>query len=279
MMELNPAFFTIDVEDYYHRLNPLGKSQISIWEKYDARIDTGLNRIYEILAEKGIKATCFFLGYMAQRHPHLVKEASNRGHEICSHGMYHQPLIYQSPEQFQNDALSSKHLLEDISGKKVRGWRSAGFQLDKHQRCFFDLLCQCGYDYDSSLLPNRRSHQQLFHISEAPYLVETKHGRLMEFPISVVNYLFFKVSMFGGLYLRFFPSWLIDISANRVLREHPLMVYIHPRELDPLQPRIALDPLSYCKRYLNLNSVDKKLKLLIEKTRFETLGEYYDRCL
>ncbi len=277
-----PGLFTIDVEDYYHIIGVRGTPPISAWDSISPRVEIGLTRLFEHLAEHNAKATCFFLGYIARRFPDLVKRAHSLGHEIASHGMYHQEVFKQSPEAFIEDANTSKKILEDTAGVEVKGWRSAGFTIDQNCKWIFDILSQIGYRYDSSLIPNRSKHRFLPNLRNSPFLVETSHGKMVEFPMSVGKMLNHSVCMFGGGYLRFFPLGLISSQADKLLQTKPLMIYIHPRELDKEHPRLKMNPFRYFKSYINLDSVPGKIENLLGKTTYITLDEYYHhyyRCI
>lgn len=274
MKSAHPGFFTIDVEDYYHFIHSSAGHNIEHWDKMPSRVEYGLMALFDILAERGIHATCFFLGYIAKRHPDLVKRAVLLGHEIASHGMYHQIVPGMTRAEFQSEARDSKALLEDISGSKVRGWRCAGFNLDRRAPWFFEELVSAGYQYDSSLLPNRSKHHFFGRIELEPYKISTWNGSIWEFPISVSQICGLQVCMFGGVYLRFFPSKLIENMAAKLLPQYPLNIYIHPREMDISHPRLGMNPVRFIKSYLNLSTVPIKLKTLLGMTNYITLDEY-----
>ncbi|MDD2331905.1 MAG: polysaccharide deacetylase family protein [Candidatus Cloacimonetes bacterium] len=274
-MQVNqPGFYSIDVEDYYHILDVKGTPSLKSWDLIPSRVEKGLYAHFDLLDSCQAKATCFFLGYIARRFPALVKEALKRGHEVASHGMYHSVVARQGKERFIQDASSSKKLLEDISGSEVLGWRAAGFSFDKSCPWYFESLAQCDYKYDSSLLPNRRKHQIVPGIRDAIFEIDTTHGKLFEIPISVARLACLKISMFGGCYLRFFPRSLISVKADEVLRTRPLLIYIHPRELDMEHPKIEMNPLRRFKSYVNLESVEAKLRELLSKTKYIRISDY-----
>lgn len=275
MSPKHPVIFTIDVEDYYHILDVSGTPEISDWDRIPSRVEYGFNRLLDLLASRDQQGTMFFLGYIARRFPDLVKRAREYGHEIASHGMYHTMVSRQTPTQFATDATDSRKLLEDISGKAVIGWRSAGFSPNLQTPWYFEKLIKSGYKYDSSLIPSRRGHRSMSQIQLAPYPIQTPSGRLWEFPISVTTIAGMHVSMFGGGYLRLFPSWLIAHEARKLRADRPLIVYIHPREMDPGHPKIKMNALRYCKSYINMHSVPDKLHLLLDGSVCITAGDYY----
>lgn len=272
---LHPGFFTIDVEDYYHIIGVSGTPNIDEWDSIQPRVSYGFAKLLELLESRQVKATFFFLGYIAKRFPELVKEAHARGHEIASHGMYHQEVRYQTAADFLEDARESRLLLEDISGTEVLGWRSAGFSVNQDTPWFFEQLLEAGYKYDSSIVPNRTGHKRLFAADAAPAFICTGSGKIYEFPIGVADLGPLQVGMFGGGYLRFFPKQAIGKMAFRTLQSRPLLIYIHPRELDLDHPKIPMNIIRYVKSYINMSSVQAKLNMLLKITHFSTLGEYY----
>lgn len=271
-----PGFLTIDVEDYYHILGVSGTPPVQHWDKLNSRVELGMQKYFELLEQKNIKATLFFLGYIASKHPQLVRKAVELGHEIASHGMYHQQIGILGQKAFYRDALDSRKLLEDISGKQLRGWRSPGFSIGKDTPWFFDTLSEAGYSYDSSITPYNKSHRMLCGGSLRPEFISTQSGKILEFPITVIKIGQLRLSMFGGGYLRFFPYWLISLMKERVLSAYPLTIYIHPRELDPHHPQLEMNLKRKFMSYVNMDSVPAKLEMLLDATNYLTLGDYYD---
>ncbi|MDD4147549.1 MAG: polysaccharide deacetylase family protein, partial [Candidatus Cloacimonetes bacterium] len=240
-MIIKPAFFTIDIEDYYHIIGVRGTPDITSWDQLPSRVEYSLDRLLDLLAEHNVTASLFFLGYIAKRYPHLVKKAMSQGHEIASHGMYHTEVCTQSQSDFFAEALQSRMLLEDICGEAVIGYRGAGFSIDHRNPWFFESLLQAGYLYDSSLVPNRLHHRLIPGVQLYPSKIQTNSGSICEFPIGMAEMAGMKLNMFGGGYLRFFPKPLLIHMAHRTLMKRPLLVYIHPREMDPDHPRISMN--------------------------------------
>ncbi len=267
---------TVDVEEYYHIIGVKGTPPVTAWDSLPARVEIGLNRYFELLAAKEIKATLFFLGYIARKNPGLVRRAREYGHEIASHGMFHREVSMMSSSEFHKDALESRLLLEDISGEAVKGWRSPGFLIPGSTHWFFEKLLEAGYKYDSSVLPLKKSSMGIIGGSFAPCFINCAGGKIYEFPITVVKVLGMNVSMFGGGYLRFFPLKVIARMKDKVLARYPLTIYIHPREIDTEHPHIEMNPLRKFKTYVNLTSVPAKLDMLLDSAKFIRMGDYLD---
>lgn len=274
--EKYPGFMTVDVEEYYHIIGVKGTPPVTAWDSLPARVEIGLNRYFELLAAKEIKATLFFLGYIARKNPGLVRRAREYGHEIASHGMFHREVSMMSSSEFHKDALESRLLLEDISGEAVKGWRSPGFLIPGSTHWFFEKLLEAGYKYDSSVLPLKKSSMGIIGGSFAPCFINCAGGKIYEFPITVVKVLGMNVSMFGGGYLRFFPLKVIARMKDKVLARYPLTIYIHPREIDTEHPHIEMNPLRKFKTYVNLTSVPAKLDMLLDSAKFIRMGDYLD---
>jgi len=224
------SIFSIDVEDWFNLSGTGLEPPPSEWDRLESRVEQNFRSLLELLAEGGGTATCFFVGYFAKRFPHLVREALAAGHEIASHG-YHHRLVYEmSPDEFYEDALATRKLLEDISGRAVHGFRAPAFSVTARTPWFFDKLAEAGYQYDSSVFP---AHHQTGGIATdklAPHSVATSAGTLAEFPITAVRVLGKPVCFFGGGYLRLFPYPVIRTMGHRALREgRPIVLYVHPR--------------------------------------------------
>ncbi|MGH9342633.1 MAG: polysaccharide deacetylase family protein [Terriglobia bacterium] len=207
-------------------------------------------------------ATCFFLGWIAERYPHLVREAVARGHEIASHGYAHRLAYSMTPSEFRADALRSRLLLEDISGSPVIGYRAAGFSSTEAIPWFFSELCASGFLYDSSVFPACRGHGGNPNSPLSPHFVA--ENRLIEFPATVAEVGPARMCFFGGGYLRLFPYAAICHMSKRVLSNGaPLMFYIHPREIDPHHPRLPMPYWRRFKSYVNLRTTEIKISNII----------------
>ncbi|MFH1701177.1 MAG: XrtA system polysaccharide deacetylase [Candidatus Zixiibacteriota bacterium] len=272
------CIFTIDIEDWFHILDIPSAPPFTEWDKLPSRVEKNYYRLLNIFSEKNIKATCFFLGWIAEKYPHLVTESVSRGHEIASHGYGHKLVFEMSEKEFSDDAVKSKKIIEDISGQEVLGYRSAGFSITEKCPWFFDVLIRCGYEYDSSVFPARRGHGGIKTANKAPHLIETPSGKLIEFPISVSKIWGRRMCFFGGGYLRLFPERLINKMAGNVLLDNwPVIFYIHPRDIDPEQPRLPMNFYRRFKSYVNLRGMENKINSLLDRHSWITMNEYIKR--
>lgn len=272
------SVFSVDVEDWFHILDIPFAPSLTEWDKLPSRVEANFNRLLDIFSRKSVRVTCFFLGWIAQRYPHLVKEAVSRGHEIASHGYAHRLAYEMTPREFREDALHSRLLLEDISGSPVRGYRSAGFSTNERTPWFFEQLAGAGYSYDSSVFPVRRGHGGMSGASRAPHLETQAESSIVEFPITVANFVGTSMCFFGGGYLRLFPYWLIRRMAQQVLEAgRPVVFYIHPREIDPWHPRLPMSRLRRFKSYINLHQTEEKILRILDEFPVTTFRELMAR--
>jgi polysaccharide deacetylase family protein (PEP-CTERM system associated) len=269
------SIFSVDVEDWFHILDVRSTPDISKWDSIPSYIEKNFMKLLDMFSETNVQSTCFFLGYVAKRFPWLVKEASARGHEIASHGYAHR-LVYQMTQQeFLKDLLQSKRVLEDLIGQEVRGFRSAGFSVTEKSPWFYDMLIEANYRYDSSIFPAVGGHGGLKTANSSPHLVVTGAGRIIEFPITVSSILRKPFCFFGGGYLRFFPYLLVRQMAHRVLREgRPVVFYVHPREVDPGHPRLAMNLKRRFKSYVNMKGMERKIINILREFKFCTFYDF-----
>ena len=267
--------FSVDVEDWFHILDLPTTPDLADWDALPSRVERDFMSLLDLFEEHQVHVTCFFLGWIGKRFPHLVKDAANRGHEIASHGYAHQLVYQMTPDAFHQDAVQSREILEDISGRSLWGYRSAGFSVTKGTEWFFDKLIEAGYVYDSSIFPAARSHGGLRGGQLGPYWIYRDSGRILEFPVSVTEVMGTPLCFFGGGYLRLFPYPIIRRMAHRVLEDsRPVIFYVHPREIDADHPRLPMNWKRRFKSYVNLKSTRPKVTRLMAEfplTSFEQI--------
>ncbi|HSU59397.1 MAG TPA: XrtA system polysaccharide deacetylase [Bryobacteraceae bacterium] len=271
--------FSVDVEDWFHILGLPGSSTCSEWETFPSRVERNFLRLLDLLDQHLVSSTCFFLGWVAQKYPRLVREAFQRKHEIASHGNKHRLIYEMSRSEFREDASSSRKLLEDISGASVDGFRAPGFSVTPATSWFFETLLEAGFRYDSSVFPARHGHGGMPGAARGPHFI----GELLEFPITVASVLGRPACFFGGGYLRLSPLPVIRAMAAQVLDEgRPIIFYVHPREIDSSQPRLPMPLHRRFKSYVNIASTERKITSLLAEFKFDTFGrlseQYVERA-
>lgn len=266
--------FSCDLEDWFHILDCSIAPRIDEWPGPPLWAERSVHRLLELFAETGVRATFFCLGWVAERVPQLVRQCQEAGHEIGSHGYGHVLAYTVGPRGFHDDIVRSKKILEDITGVEVTGFRSPGFCVRDDNRWVFDAVLEAGYRYDASVFPAHHGHGGLSHANPYPHVIETASGPLIEIPTSTVRVLGRRVCLFGGGYLRISPLPLIRWGIRRLQsRGQPLIVYTHPREIDPNHPRLPMRATRRFKCYVNLDSTMHKLQWLCEHYRFGTMAE------
>jgi polysaccharide deacetylase family protein (PEP-CTERM system associated) len=274
------CIFSVDVEDWFHTLDLSSTPALSRWDFLPSRVEKNFGRLLEIFSEKQVHVTCFFLGWVAQRFPHLVREADRRGHEVASHGYAHRLVYEMTPQEFYEDALTSKKIIEDIVGHPISGYRCPGFSVTKKTPWFFDKLIEAGYAYDSSVFPGPRGHGGLDNGHYAPYWVGSSSEGLVEFPMTTTKVLGVPMCFFGGGYLRLFPSLLIENMTLKVLREgRPVIFYVHPREIDPNHARLPMSLRRKFKSYVNLRTTEPKIRRVLAEFEVSTFRAFIEKHL
>jgi len=271
------SILSVDVEDWFHILGLSSAPGLNEWGSLPSHVESNFMTLLDLFEAGGVKVTCFFLGWVAERYPHLVREAAARGHEIASHGYAHELVFRQGPEEFREDAGKSKLLLEDIAGRAVKGYRSAGFSSTEATPWFFEQLAEAGYIYDSSVFPAAREHGGMKTADIGPHMVPAGSGHIIEFPISVARVMGRPICFFGGGYLRLFPWTIIRRMARKVLSDgRPVLFYIHPREIDPCHPRLPMSLRRRFKCYVNLGTVRRKLEEILKEFDLTTFEDFID---
>jgi len=263
---------TFDIEDWFHILHKYPDDILDRWENYEVRIHNGMDRIFKVLLDNDIKATFFVLGYIARKHPEIIKKIHTLGFEVAAHSDMHKVAYSQSRAEFKEDLLNCIYSIEDITAEKVVSYRAPGFSIKQQNIWAFEVLKELGIEYDSSIFPAIREDGGFENFSEnRPSIVQYNGISIKEFPMSVNTFMGNKFTVTGGGYFRFFPYRLIK---KIVQKSHYTMTYFHPRDFDPKQP--MLDDLSLkrkFKSYYNLESSYIKLKQLIYDFDFIDMRE------
>ena len=269
------CLFTVDVEDWFHIPGSPKGQNVSEWKTLPSYVSNNFRVMLEIFAARKVRVTCFFLGWVAEQYPGLVREAWSQGHEIACHGYSHRLVYEMTPQEFLDDIRKAKHIIEDITGVPVLGYRAPCFSVTKDTPWFFDNLLQAGYRFDSSIFPASRRFGGLKTSNWEPGDIDTPSGQIKEFPITVVRAMGRPMCFFGGGYLRLFPYSLIKKMGIQVLEQgRPIIFYLHPREMDPDHPRLPMSPVARFKSYVNLSTARSKMEMILNDFSFTTFGEF-----
>ncbi len=271
---------TVDVEDYFHVSNFANVVRREDWSNFTGRVETNTRKLLDIFEARDVSATFFVLGWVAERYPSLVRAIDRSGHEIASHGYAH-TLVYQlTPEQFRKDVTRAKKFLEDLSGKPVLGYRAPSFSIVKSSLWALDILGEEGFQYDSSIFPIHHGRYGVPDAHRFPHRCQTSNGKgLIQFPISTLRILGFNIPLGGGGYFRVLPYAVTRRAIQRLnhTEQRPALMYIHPWELDPAQPRMPGPALGRFRHYVNLHKTERKLHRLLHDFSFQGLRWFLDR--
>ncbi len=270
---------TIDVEDYYHVSAFSHQMPVDQWSSRQSRVEGNIDLLLDLLDHAGCKATFFTLGWVAEQQPHVVKRVAGRGHEVACHSWRHRTVFEMTREEFRDDTLRAKRLLEDCSGTPVLGYRAPSFSITSASLWALEVLAELGFTFDSSIFPVKHPNYGIPNSSRAPYRLQTPGGSIVEFPLSTLEFAGLRSPFGGGAYLRFLPYWytrwgirFLNASENR-----PVCVYLHPWELDPEQPRMSGSLTSRIRHYFGLRKTAGKFANLIRDFEFCTLGSLIDQ--
>ncbi len=261
---------TVDFEDWYQGLEiPLER-----WDGFEDRLAISGRRLLDLLAEAGARATFFVLGAVAERHPELVRQIVAGGHEVATHGWSH-TLVYQMPpERFRSELTRSIRLLEDLSGQKIVGHRAPFFSITRDSLWALEIVGAAGLRYDSSIFPVLNYRYGIHDAPRWPHPRPVAGGTLTEFPLTTWRILGRNLPVAGGAYFRLLPYALTRAAFRRANAEgNPVAFYVHPWELDPEQPRIALPWRIALTHYANLGATERRLRRLLGDFRFAPMSE------
>jgi polysaccharide deacetylase family protein (PEP-CTERM system associated) len=246
-------FITFDIEDWFHILDHPETANPTSWDKFESRIDHGVGLILDLMDKHDLKGTFFCLGWIAEKHPHIIKRIDAAGHHIGTHSYYHQLAYEQTEDEYRKDLSDSIKILSDLTGKTI----------DASNLWAFDVMAEEGIKYDSSVFPANRAHGGLPQFTtDQPCRVTTKKGyEIIELPMNTASLLGQKFVFSGGGYFRLLPEWYLK---NLFKSQEYVMTYFHPRDFDAGQPMIpGLSRFRKFKTYHNVNKSYSKLDRLL----------------
>lgn len=268
-----PAAMSIDVEDWFHVENLSHVIKRDTWRTRQLRVERNMERMLQLMASApgGVRATCFVLGWVAERCPALVRRIAAAGHEIASHGYAHELVTSLSPKELRADVERSKSLLEDLTGVPVAGYRAPNFSITDWA---IPVLHDAGFQYDSSLFP-AIAHDRYGKIRGSrpgDAVAEIAPG-FYEIAVSCLPVASRGLPWGGGGYFRVMPYSLFRRGVSRILDAgQPYVFYIHPWEIDPDQPRVSGVPARYrVRHYVGLGRCEQRFTALLADFRWSTL--------
>lgn len=267
--------FTVDVEGFIESnvQSFLINAKYIDKNKENYEIEENTNYLLDILSSMNIKGTFFFLGRMARDIPHLVRKTARAGHEIACHNYEHIRVFGVSKNEFRSKLEYAKNHLEEISGKRVYGFRAPDFSITTSSMWALDVLQELGFIYDSSIYPT--SLHDIYGIREIDPIVHRLQNGLIEFPLSTIKILNKRLPFGGGGYFRLYPLCITKhFIANRNRRGNSCMFYIHPYEVGPVIPRISgISSYRKFRHYYNCEAGSRRLKYILQKFEFTSIIE------
>jgi polysaccharide deacetylase family protein (PEP-CTERM system associated) len=266
---------SVDVEDYFQVEAFASVVNRSSWGDYSSRVERNTERILDLFDERGVKATFFILGWVAERFPRLVRRIIERGHEAACHSYWHRLVYKLSPAEFQQDTVRAKNAIEQAAGSAVYGYRAPSFSITPRSTWALEILAECGFLYDSSVFPIRRALYGFPGAPRGPFRVETNAGGIVEFPMATFRWKSGpNLPVAGGGYLRTLPFWYTKAGVRSAWQEGlPVVCYIHPWELDPAQPRLNASCVSRLRHYNNLSRTEERLRDLLSLDHFTSFRD------
>ena len=244
------------------------------WDVLQSRVEKSTETILTLLDSVNVKATMFILGWVAERHGDMVKQIANAGHEIACHGYSHELISVQSPPKFRDDVRRAKGILEDLTGQPVLGYRAPTFSITKETIWALPILVEEGFLYDSSIVPAVHDSYGIPDANPVIHSLDTSAGVIWEVPPSTCDVGWMRIPVGGGGYFRLFPYSVLRWLLKKVERNgQPLVMYLHPWEVDPDQPRMKGSMLSRFRHYNNLHKTQARLSQLLHDFPFVPIRE------
>lgn len=270
-----PAALSIDVEDWFHVENLSAAIRRETWRARELRVERNMDRMLELMANApgNVRATCFVLGWVAERCPGLVQRIAAAGYEIASHGFGHELVTSLSPKELAADVQRSKSLLEDLTGSAVTGYRAPSFSITDWA---IPVLQEVGFLYDSSLFP-AFAHDRYGTIagSDTGAAVSELLPGFHEIAVSCLPFASRGLPWGGGGYFRLMPYAVFRRGVRHILGTgQPYVFYIHPWEIDPDQPRVRDVPTRYrVRHYVGLERCERRFASLLHEFRWSTVSD------
>ena len=263
---------SVDVEDYFQTEAMSAVAPRERWPSFDSHVEANTNALFELFAEYNVKATFFFLGWIAERYPTLVRKARALGHEVGCHSYWHRPVFRLTQNEFRDDTYRAKCVIEDEAGGPVVGYRAPCFSITPAVPWAHAILEELGFLYDSSVNPVHHGFYGNHTAPRHPYLVGEV---LLELPIATWRVLGQNLPVGGGAYLRILPLALMRTGVAAINRNErrPAVLYLHPWEIDVRQPRLSASWKSRRRQYTGLSQMLTKLELMLQLFR---MGTVYD---
>jgi polysaccharide deacetylase family protein (PEP-CTERM system associated) len=265
---------TIDVEDYFHVSGFADQVSRSDWDAMPSRVVANTHRLLALLERHQTIGTFFVLGWVADRFPQLVRDIHRGGHEVGCHSYWHRLVYDLSPDEFRQDLVKARDVLQNLIGEPVTNYRAPSFSITRRSLWALEVLAEEGFTSDSSIYPVYHDRYGMPEADSVPHRVISAAGTIDEFPGGVISFGKLQLAVSGGGYFRLYPRRFTEFCLARINARtgSPFMFYIHPWEVDPDQPRLAGSLMSRFRHYQNLRTTEHKLNWLLPRFRFDSMG-------
>jgi len=267
---------SVDVEDFFHVEAFSDRVSPDSWPDFPSRVRANTHRILDLFAEHGHRATFFILGWVAEREPALIREIAEAGHELACHSYAHRRVDKLTPQQFREDLRRARDTVENTTGIRVVGYRAPTFSIVRKSLWGLDILAEEGFLYDSSIFPIHHDHYGFPEAPRFPFRAKLASGaRICEIPMSTVRVCGMNLPVGGGGYLRILPMFYTRLAVRHLQKTlgRPVIVYIHPWEFDPEQPRLEGSWKSRLRHYRGLDKTLPRMNELLTGGNFGTLQD------
>lgn len=269
---------SIDVEEYFHPSEVQRRIPVESWESLPSRVEAETDRVLDLLARRHARATFFVVGWVAERHPRMVRRIVEAGHEIGCHSYAHQLVYDLTPQEFRADTQRAVRAIEDAAEVTPRLYRAPSYSITRRSFWALEILAECGFTYDSSIYPIMHDRYGIPGFERRAHTIRTASGPILEVPIATAKLSGGTVvPVGGGAYLRLLPYRFTAAGIRRINREErrPACIYFHPWEIDPGQPRLAAGLVARLRTYTGIGGMEKKLAKLLTDFRFLPITAVY----
>lgn len=267
---------SFDVEEHFQVSAFESPMRRRHWEQFESRVESNTEKLLGLLHQSGVHATFFVLGWVAERYPSLVRRIASAGHEVASHGYAHELITAQTQVAFREDIRKAKGILENILQQPVLGYRAPSFSITKDTMWAIQILIEEGYAYDSSIFPVVHDRYGVPSANPLIHQLSTPAGVLWEVPPSTVKCLGVRLPIAGGGYFRLYPYAVLRALLRKLEGEgSALVMYMHPWEFDPDQPRMEGSMVSKMRHYLNLHKTEGRMRALLRDFSFAPIRRVF----
>jgi len=268
---------SFDIEEWFHPEIFSGRFPMSEWDKLESRVKKNTDIICNFLSKKGLKATFFFLGWVAEKYPEIVLNTVQEGHEIASHGYSHSMITKMTPDEFRKDLNKSLEILNSLSNNPVVGFRAPTFSVTAETMWSLPIMLEAGIRYDSSVFPIYHDRYGIPDAPREPYIIYKEREReIWEYPMTTVTWGKFNVPCSGGGYFRLFPFHLsVKLMKRCQKEERPVIFYAHPWEFDTGLPKVQLGALGSVRHYKGISKFLERLDAITDYFYFTSFKNAY----